>query len=69
MAYGLYLWHGLMLEVVVVHFDGQPLWIRAVLGLGSSAAITAASWHFLEKPMLAFKRPKAERNAPAAAPA
>ena len=52
-AYGLYLWHGLLLEVVEVHFHGQPLWIRAVLGLGSSAAITAASWHFLEKPMLA----------------
>ena len=66
-AYGLYLWHALVF-IAVRHWwgDGSVLW-KTTLALGITAAVTAASWFLVEKPLLAYKsgRPDRDRRDPA----
>lgn len=54
-SYGLYLWHLMILDIVVQHGSSIDAWSRAGLGLALSAAATAASWYFVERPFLRLK--------------
>jgi peptidoglycan/LPS O-acetylase OafA/YrhL len=57
-SYGLYLWHALVF-IAVGHWASElPALSRTGLALGFTAAITAGSWFFLEKPLLRYKSPR-----------
>lgn len=54
-SYGLYLWHVMILEILLQHTFGLGAWSRALLGLALSVAATVASWVFVEQPFLRLK--------------
>ena len=54
-AYGLYLWHALVFVAVQYWFGDESVFVRTILAVGITAGITAASWFFVERPMLAYK--------------
>lgn len=54
-SYGLYLWHLMILEILVQHSMGLGRWSRAILGLALSAAATLISWYCVEQPFLRLK--------------
>lgn len=72
-SFGIYLWHVTVLEVlkrtgVLDELDWHPFLLSAALTLALSAAVAAASWYGLERPLLrAGSRPW--RRAPAVVPA
>ena len=55
-SYGLYLWHVMVLTILVQHQLGLGRWPRAALGVFLSCLATAVSWKFVEQPALRFKR-------------
>jgi peptidoglycan/LPS O-acetylase OafA/YrhL len=64
-SYSLYLWHVVPL---LLFEDAWPSWPKPVLGamvLASTALLTAASYHFLERP---FLRPRSDVLSPASTP-
>jgi peptidoglycan/LPS O-acetylase OafA/YrhL len=54
-SYGLYLWHLMVLEIIVQHSMRLDRWSRAVLGLALSVAATLISWYCVEQPFLRVK--------------
>jgi peptidoglycan/LPS O-acetylase OafA/YrhL len=55
-AYGLYLWHVFVFAAVRHWFGDESVLLKTVLALGITAAITMASWFWVERPALAYKR-------------
>ncbi len=55
-AYGLYLWHILVFAAVKYWFGDESVVLKTVLALGITAAVTMASWFWVERPALAYKR-------------
>ena len=55
MSYGIYLWHLFAIEVCLWLRDLAPLQFLVVT-LGLTVLAAAASWHFFEKPILAYGR-------------
>jgi peptidoglycan/LPS O-acetylase OafA/YrhL len=54
-SYGLYLWHVMLLNILLQHTLGLGVWPRAALGLALSAAATIGSWYLIEQPALHLK--------------
>lgn len=54
-SYGLYLWHVMILTILIQHPLGLGRWPRGLLGLVLSALATAASWRLVEQPALHLK--------------
>ena len=54
-AYGLYIWHMVVLLAVARAGTTWSPWTRVVVSLVVSAIATLASWHFVEKPALRLK--------------
>lgn len=68
-SYGLYLWHSLILNIIVQHSLGLGRWSRAGVALVLSAVATVASWYLVEQPFLRMKsRYGARRAAPLPVP-
>jgi peptidoglycan/LPS O-acetylase OafA/YrhL len=65
-SYGVYIYHGLVLNCFIV-FGWMNRWESAVMVLPVAWALGAASWVFVERPMLRKKR-KALREVPAVMP-
>lgn len=57
-AYGLYLWHVLVFTAVRHWYGDESILLKTILAVGITAGITAASWFFVERPMLAYKSPR-----------
>jgi peptidoglycan/LPS O-acetylase OafA/YrhL len=55
-AYGLYLWHVFVFAAVKHWFGDESVLLKTVLALGITAAVTMASWFWVERPALAYKR-------------
>ena len=64
-AYGLYLWHALVFTAVAHWYGDESIIFKTVLAISFTAAITAASWFLVERPMLAYKSPRAPAQKPA----
>ena len=64
-SYGMYLWHGLLLEMVEHVWGDQPVLFRAVVGLGLSFGAAIISWNVVERPLMAYnsRRQAAARKA------
>ena len=54
-SYGLYLWHVMVLEILVEHTLGLSPWPRLLVALAITAAATLASWWLIEQPALRLK--------------
>jgi len=54
-SYGLYLWHVMILDLIVQHGFGLGAWPRAIVGLALSATATVISWYCMEQPFLRLK--------------
>ena len=63
-AYGLYLWHVLVFAAVRHWCGDESILLKTILAVGFTAAITAASWFLVERPMLAYKSPRAPKRKP-----
>lgn len=54
-SYGIYLWGWPVQQVFAALYPTMPALANAALSLVVAAAIASASWHWVEKPALAFK--------------
>ncbi len=57
-SYGLYLWHILLIALLVQHTAGHVWWgpkKKAAVGLALSAVATVVSWFLIERPVLRLK--------------
>lgn len=54
-SYGLYLWHVMILELLLQHTLGLSAWPRAIFGLLLSLVATLLSWFLVEQPALRLK--------------
>jgi peptidoglycan/LPS O-acetylase OafA/YrhL len=68
-SYGLYLWHVMILVLLLQHTLGLSAWPRVTIGLLLSALATTVSWFLVEKPALRLKERFGSRNTLEAAPA
>ena len=67
-SYGIYLWHLIMSELLKPHFIGNaPGLLLAVLPL--TLAMASFSWHWVEKPFIAWAKQSRDTAHPAAAAA
>ena len=55
-SYGLYLWHLPVFFAVRRYCEGWPVFLQIVFALAVTAAVTLASWFFVEVPFLRLKR-------------
>ena len=51
-SYGLYLWHVPIILEVSRRTGGRPAAVKVTVALSLTAAVTAASWHLVEAPIL-----------------
>lgn len=61
-AYGLYLWHAFVFTAVRHWYGDESILFKTILAFAITAAITAASWFFVERPMLAYKSPRGAKT-------
>lgn len=55
-SYGLYLYHGLVINMLLIAFEGQVTVTVTVMYLVFSLLLSVASWLFIEKPCLAIRK-------------
>ena len=55
-SYGLYVWHMMLIPLVIAFTPTLSLWPRAMVGFAASFAAAIASYHLFESPFLALKR-------------
>ena len=65
-SYGIYLWHGsvtvMVMETGIVP-AGHGFIVALVIVLALTAAVAAASYYLVEKPILRFKEPRRKARA------
>lgn len=64
-SYSLYLWHAVPLVLLDKDVSTLPVWALGAIGVSMTALLTAASYHFLERP---FLRPRSDVLRPGSIP-
>ncbi len=55
-SYGVYLWHFPILQLLVMAFGIGSWWVLGLASILPVMLVAAASWHFVEKPALAWRK-------------
>lgn len=55
-SYGVYLWHFPILQLLVMAFGFTQWWALGLAAIAPVLLVSAASWHFIEKPALKLRK-------------